>query len=94
MPMELHGVDEERYLALVRRLKRRFHLVNLHFNNHACVEGAAPFPAVAYQVLWVNKRLGQVDPSAPVPAPLSPLNAPDGPSLPDCQTTKRPGAAK
>jgi hypothetical protein len=59
--------------------------VNLHFNNWSCTSRAAPFPAWAYQVLWVNKRIAAIDPSAPVPAPMSPLNAPDTTSRPDCQ---------
>jgi hypothetical protein len=85
LPMELHGTREQRFLDLVQKLKRQFHLVNLHYNNHACTDDAYPMPAWAYQVLWVNKRLGEVDPAAPVPAPLSPLNAPDKPEAPDCQ---------
>src|SRR5262245_28622479 len=85
IPMELHGIDDPKFLQLVRRLKQHFYLVNLHFNNYACLPAAAPFPAVAYQVLWVNKRLGQIDPTAPVPAPMSPANAPDNPKGPDCQ---------
>jgi hypothetical protein len=85
MPMELHGVDERRFLDLVRRLKTRFYLVNLHFNNFGCTADLAPMPSRAYQVLWVNKRVGVLDPEAPVPAPPSPLNAPDNPELPDCQ---------
>jgi hypothetical protein len=85
MPMELHGADEQRFLDLVRRLKTRFHLVNLHFNNFGCAADALPMPSRAYQVLWVNRRVGVLDPSAPVPAPHSPLNAPDNPKLPDCQ---------
>jgi hypothetical protein len=85
MPMELHGVDERRFLDLVRRLKTRFHLVNLHFNNHGCAADVAPMPSRAYQVLWVHKRVGVLDPAARVPAPPSPLNAPDDPKLPDCQ---------
>jgi len=36
-------------------------------------------------VLWVNKRIGIVDPTAPVPAAMSPLNAPDSATWPDCQ---------
>jgi hypothetical protein len=88
MPMELHGTDEARFLQLVRKLKKQFHLVNLHFNNYACTPWVAPFPAVAYQVLWVNKRLSDVDRTAPVPAPLSPANAPDNPKGPDCQLQK------
>ena len=80
--MELHGVDEPRFLDLVRRLKTRFYLVNLHFNNFGCNAESAPMPSRAYQVLWVNKRVGVLDPDAPVPAPPSPLNAPDGPTCP------------
>ena len=36
MPMELHGVNERRFLEVVRRLKQKFYLVNLNFNNSAC----------------------------------------------------------
>jgi hypothetical protein len=83
--MELHGIDEPRFLELVRRLKRTFHLANLHFNNWACSADAHPFPAPVYQVLWVNKRIATVDVAAPVPAPPSEHNAPDNPRGPDCQ---------
>lgn len=88
MPMELHGVDERRFLNIVRRLKTRFHLVNLHFNNFSCHGDYAPMPSWAYQVLWVNKRVGVLDADAPVPAPPSPLNAPDAPKLRDCQVVR------
>jgi hypothetical protein len=88
MPMELHGVDERRFLNLVRRLKTRFYLVNLHFNNFACDADLAPMPSRAYQVLWVHKRVGVLDPDAPVPAPPSPLNAPDNPKRRDCQIAR------
>lgn len=85
MPMELHGTDEAKFVDVVRRLKRQFYLVNLHFNNNACTPAIAPLPAFAFQVLWVNKRVGVLDPDAPSPAPMSPLNAPDRPDSPDCQ---------
>ena len=85
LAMELHGFDDRKMLEVVRKLKRHFYLVNLHFNNWSCTPLAAPFPARAYQVLWVNKRLATVDSTAPVPAPMSPLNAPDAPTRPDCQ---------
>lgn len=85
MPMEFHGTDEAKFVQLVRRLKRQFHLVNLHFNNHGCRQDIPPFPSYAYQVLWVNKRVGVLDPAGPSPAPMSPLNMPDRPSGPDCQ---------
>jgi len=68
----------------VRKLKEQFHLVNLNVNNWSCDPDSAPFPGWAYQVLFVNKRIGVVDPSAPVPAPASPLNALDTPTRPAC----------
>jgi hypothetical protein len=85
MPMELHGTDEVKFVELVRRLKRQFYLVNLHFNNWACTADIKPFPAFAFQVLWVNKRVGVLDPGGPSPAPMSPLNTPDKTDSPDCQ---------
>src|SRR5215831_13651214 len=85
LAMEMHGFDDPRILEVLRKLNRNFYLVNLHFNNWSCTSRAAPLPAWAYQVLWVNKRIGIVDPMAPVPAPMSPLNAPDSPTWSDCQ---------
>jgi hypothetical protein len=89
MPMELHGVDEPRVLAGLRKLKTHFYLVSVHFNNQACTAGAKPLPASAYQVLFVNKRIGVVGPPPPgSPTPAS-LMAPDNPAIPDCQTIAR-----
>ena len=85
LPMELHGVNELRFLQLVRKLKRTFYLVSLHFNNHACSADAAPLPAWAYQVLFVNKRLGIPDPLLPAREPGSAPDAPDHQGAPDCQ---------
>jgi hypothetical protein len=84
LPMELHGVDERRFVKVVEKLKRTFYLVNVHYNNHSCADDLAPFPAWAYQVLFVNKRLGELDPAVAAPPP-SPLNAPDNPNRPECQ---------
>jgi hypothetical protein len=85
LAMEMHGFDNPKIVEVIRKLKRNFYLVNLHFNNWSCTPKAAPLPAWAYQVLWVNKRIGIVDPTGPVPAPMSPLNAPDAATWPDCQ---------
>jgi len=85
LAMEMHGYDDPKIVEVLRKLKRNFYLVNLHFNNWSCTRRAAPLPAWAYQVLWVNKRISIVDPAAPVPAPMSSLNAPDSPTRPDCQ---------
>ena len=83
--MEMHGYNDPKILEVLRKLKRNFYLVNLHFNNWSCTSAAAPLSAWAYQTHWVNKRIGVLDPTAPVPAPMSPLNAPDSPTWPDCQ---------
>jgi hypothetical protein len=83
--MEMHGYDDPKILEVIRKLKRHFYLVNLHFNNWSCTSKAAPLPAWAYQTHWVNKRIGVLDPEAPIPAPMSPLNAPDSPTWRDCQ---------
>ena len=84
LPMEMHGVNDRKFLKVVQKLKRTFYLVNLHFNNHTCAPDAAPMPAWAYEVLWVNKRIGVLDQAQGTP-PSSPLNAPDDRFLPDCQ---------
>jgi hypothetical protein len=89
LAMEMHGFDDPKILEVLRKLKRNFYPVNLHFNNWSCTHKAAPLPAWAYQVLWVNKRIGIIDPTAPVPAPMSPLNAPDSSTWPDCQLHTR-----
>src|SRR5438094_6053738 len=91
--MEMHGYDDPKILDVLRKLKRNFYLVNLHFNNWSCTRRAAPLPAWAYQTHWVNKHIGVLDAAMPIPAPLSPLNAPDSPTWPDCQlrtTTSKP----
>ena len=84
LAMELHGVDE-RYLELVRKLKRIFHPVHLHFNNQACTVRYKPFPASAYQVLFVNKRVGVANAALPPPVLPHPLDAPDYGLGRDCQ---------
>ncbi len=86
LTMEIHGTDE-RYLALVRKLKRTFHIIHLHFNNQACGERWYPLPAWAYQVSFVNKRIAVVDPAAPKPVLPRPLDNPDFSVGHDCQTT-------
>ena len=88
--IEFHWVNEPEALALVRRLKQFFHVADLHFNNFACDSRAglfsdlSPFPAWAYEVLFVNKRLATADPAKTVAVPNL-LGAPNDPALDDCQ---------
>jgi hypothetical protein len=88
LAMELHGIDEPRVVEGLKKLKTHFHLLSVHFNNNACSQRARPFPSSAYQVLFVNKRLGRVGPPIPgSPTPES-LMAPDALHAPDCQLKK------
>lgn len=89
LAMEIHGADE-RFLRLVRKLKRTFHLVHLHYNNQACSQRYRPLPAWAYQVLFVNKRMGVRDPTRPAPTLPNALDAPDYSLGRDCQAPEVP----
>jgi hypothetical protein len=85
LAIEFHGVDD-RSVVTVLRLKDFFYVAHLHFNNFACQAGLEPFPSWAYEALFVNKRVGIPDPSG-APAVLPhPLDAPNGPGRPDCQS--------
>jgi hypothetical protein len=83
--VEFHGTAEDRYLAAVRRLKRFFHVAHLHFNNFACWPALEPFPAWAYEVLFVSKRVGMADRPQPADRPHR-FDAPNNLRAPDCQT--------
>ncbi len=89
MAVELHRVDDVKYVFAVQHLKRFFYVANLHINNHSCQAGLEPFPAWAYEVLFVAKRLADVDPSAPPRQPFHPLDAPNTLAVPDCQPVSR-----
>jgi hypothetical protein len=84
--IEMHdfGGDMPRFIEGVLKLKRFFHVANLHFNNYSCTRDMDPFPAHAYEVLFVSKRLASVDPSAQARRPHA-LDAPNNPALADCQ---------
>jgi hypothetical protein len=91
MIFELHGVDEAiaRSLAMVLKLKKHFHVAHFHVNNHSCLRDIQPFGGWAYEVTLVNKRLAQVDPHGKVALP-SPLDTPNHPGIPDCQSVPGP----
>ncbi len=84
LPMEVHGTDEQ-FLELVRKLKRTFYVVSVHVNNYTCTPEAAPLPGWVFQVLFVNKTLGVLDPSGQPHRPGAPPDAPDAAKRPDCQ---------
>ena len=90
MAVEFHDVGDRRFILAVAKLKESFHVAHLHFNNFSCEDGLEPFPARAYEVLFVNKRIGVTD-GLPAPAPPHPLDAPNNPKAPDCQPPVRPG---
>ena len=81
--VEFHGTAEDRYPSRVRRLRRFFHVAHLHF-NFACWPALEPFPAWAYEVLFVSKRVGIVDLSRPPDRPHR-LDAPNNLRAADCQ---------
>lgn len=85
LAIELHETDEMRFVRAVDRLKQFFHVANLHMNNFGCESGHEPFPSWAYEVLFVNKRLAQVDASNEPPRLSHPLDAPNSLKHPDCQ---------
>jgi hypothetical protein len=83
MVVEFHGFDDARVVPAISKLKRFFYVVNLHWNNFACDSGKAPFPSSAYEILFVNKRIGVPDPARQVVP--SRLDQPNNPAWPDCQ---------
>lgn len=90
MPMEMHalgelGLNEARFVETVRKLKRTFHLVHRHFNNFVCDSASEPMLGRAFQLLWVNKRIGILDAKAPPPVLPHPEDRKDDPDAPDCQ---------
>lgn len=82
--VEFHRTDQRRFLTVVQRLARYFHVANLHMNNYACTADDAPFGAWAYEVLFVNRRL-PVGAVTPRTTPFHPLDRPNASDLPDCQ---------
>ena len=86
LAIELHFINEERFVKTLERLHQFFYVAHLHFNNYSCSGGLEPFPAWAYELLLVNKRIGVVDTTQGRP-PVSDLAARNRPFWPDCQPT-------
>ena len=83
--MELHRADRQ-FLDLVRKLKRTFHVVHLHYNNSVCSSMWKPFPSPVYEVTFVNRRIGVPDPDKPAPTLPNVLDAQNNLFRADCQT--------
>ena len=83
-----HWVQDDKYLEVVRRLKQFFEIGHIHFNNASCIGDLEPFPAFAFEVLFVSKRLAVVDRSRRAGGPHV-HDAPNNPSLADCQPNGR-----
>lgn len=86
MVVEFHELDDPKYIDVIEKLKKTFYIANVHFNNYACMWWSGPFPALAYELLFVNKRLGVLDTATPMAVYPNPLDAPNDPNRRDCQT--------
>jgi hypothetical protein len=88
--VEFHGFDQDRFVEAMQKLRGLFHVAHLHWNNYSCAGGRAQFPAWAYEILFVNKRIGIVDPGGRVVLP-HPLDTPNDPTSSDCQSAAADG---
>jgi hypothetical protein len=84
LDVEFHHVDEEKFVAVMRRLKGFFNIAHVHYNNFSCDPGLRPFPSWAFEVLLVSKRIAPSDGSPPAAGPIAP-DAPNNPESADCQ---------
>jgi hypothetical protein len=80
--MEFHHVDRPEFVQVIEKLKKTFYVANVHFNNHSCGWKSWPFPAWAYEVLLVNRRLATPDPGVWSQSPKEAANYTGGE---DCQ---------
>ena len=82
--VEFHGVTEQRFVDVVKKLKRFYYVADLHYNNYSCTGEFRPFPAWAFEVLFVSKRL-VVPAESGKPVGGRALHTPNNPKKPDCQ---------
>jgi hypothetical protein len=87
LDVEFHHVEDPKYVATLRRLKRFFYIAHVHYNNFSCDPALRPFPSWAFEVLLVNKRIAVTDGTAAPPGPRG-VDAANNPSWPDCQAPK------
>jgi hypothetical protein len=84
--VEFHIFKPDRYLETIEKLKRTFYIANLHWNNAVCDDDLDPLTSPAFEILFVNKSIAQVEPGG-VPITPNPFDAPNIPltATPDCQ---------
>lgn len=88
--VEFHGSDQKKYIEVIRKLKNIFYLIHVHFNNYGCDDKIQPFPAKAYEVLFVNKRIGKLNNNGTAPGRFELLDSPNSPKIRDCQLVDSP----
>lgn len=88
--IEFHKVNDPKFLNVIRKLKKTFYFVHIHFNNNVCTQDFPPFPAQAFQALLVNKKIAELDAAAPAPKLPHPLDQPDLVNFKDCQKPLTP----
>ena len=69
---------------MVRKLRKHFHVVNVHYNNWTCHPDVRPLLSTAFEVLFVSKRIGVVDTNGTPQVP-NPFDSPNNWERPDCQ---------
>ncbi len=92
LSVEFHGVEEEVFVEVMHKLRRVFHVVNVHYNNWTCHPDTTPLPATTYEVLFVHKGLGVVEAGVPARLP-NPFDSPNTPGRPDCQPAPQASSA-
>jgi hypothetical protein len=82
--IELHGVKEQKFVDVVKRLKQFFYVAHFHGNNMSCDAGLEPFGGWAYEVLFVNMKLTSIDTSRTEVGDVPGVTK-NHPLWPDCQ---------
>jgi len=91
LAIEFHEVEKPEFKATIERMKQFFYIAHVHMNNFTCEPpGFDPFPSQVFEVLFVSKRLAKIDPSINARGP-SPLDAPNTPTVADCQVSPAGG---
>ena len=88
LDVEFHQVEDDKFVAVMQRLKGFFDIAHVHYNNFSCDPGLKPFPSWAFEVLLVSKRIAASD-GSPAPAGPSALDAPNNAKAADCQAAQR-----